>query len=567
MYEVSSSDGGETWRASERYKNIASVGLDQEGNEIIGAKTLFVDGEKADNSGDGLTWLTAKKDVQAAIDIATIGDAVFVKGKLGGLKYLPTTERVPGTPRSKSFIMKSGVHLYGGFKGIETTLYEREMVSYLQIMRLPTGTYNMYIDLPKYRSILSGEIAGDSVKETVTAGSEFTNASITGNSYVVVWGDVAGNTAFNGFDVIGAFNDQLYYGGGIYGSQGLKVSNCEVYNNRRYNNINQVYGGVGIYNATVNNTIIRNNDSGKSAMYVSGGTGCLACTISNSIIHSHVVRGYYSAGGQGTVSGGSILNSACFNNIAPDTASLGINSSGIYGATAINSVSYNNTSTSVYGAGFHACTATNCSAYNNSKAASSTVGSGFVSSTCINCTAYNNTAPLGAGFHNCSTCVNCAAYNNTATGNGGGFLSCTCINCVSVRNKAATGGGSFNSILRNTVVYGNKNSVGNKSNVYNDNSSEETYSAFEDEIRPGTGNISLSVNNTGDANSPYFQSLSTESGVVDELYVSNPNISTDSVLKNSGLDSLNTHSYGGLYDLVANPRKVNTIDIGAYEIQ
>jgi hypothetical protein len=106
-----------------------------------------------------------------------------------------------------------------------------------------------------------------------------------------------------------------------------------------------------------------------------------------------------------------------------------------------------------------------------------------------------------------------------------------------------------------------------KSNVINTNSSQETYSAFEDEVRAGEGNISLSPNNNGDPTSPRFKTLSVDAGVVDELYISNLDIHDDSYLKDLGLDSLNTHTYGGLYDIKGNNRKVGTIDIGAYEIQ
>ena len=447
LYEVSSSDGGDTWRASLRYKNIATVGIDQEGNEIIGAKTLFVDGEMADNSGDGLTWLTAKKDVQAAIDIANSGDAVFVKGKLDGLKYLPTTERTPGTARSKSFIMKLGVNVYGGFKGIESTLYEREMVSYLQVMKLPTGTFNMYVDIPKYRSILSGEIAGDSIiNPLATFGNQFTTASIANNSYIVVRG-VTGTTV-NGFEIIGG------------------------------------------------NANVAGNNTG------------------------------------GGISGGIATNCAIYNNSATNT-----------------------------GGGVLGVTATNCAIYNNS----AINGGGVWGGTATNCAIYNNSATYGGGV-NSGTATNCAIYNNSAT-SGGGVNSGTATNCSVVRNKATTGAGTYNSILKNTVVYGNKTGALVKSNVYNNNASAETYSAFEDEVRTGTGNISLSVNNSGDATSPCFQSLSNDVGVVDEIYVSNLKILNDSYLIDKGLDSYLTTGYGALYDLSSLERKVDTIDIGAYENQ
>ena len=535
LYEVSSSDGGDTWRASLRYKNIATVGIDQEGNEIVGAKLLFVDGEKADNSGDGLTWLTAKKDVQAAIDIANTGDAVFVKGKLDRLKYLPTTERTPGTARTKSFIMKSGVNVYGGFMGIESTLYEREMVSYLQVMKLPTGTFNMYVDIPKYRSILSGEIAGDSIiNPSATVGNKFTTASIANNSYNVVIGSA--NATLNGFEIIGgnANSSAPYNNGG--GVSGGTATNCAIYNN------NATAGG-GVYNSTAINCAIYNNNATNGGG-VSGGTAT-NCAIYNN-----------NATAGGGVSGGTSTNCAIYNN---NSSSFG---GGVNTCTATNCAIYNNNSTN--GGGVSGGTSTNCAIYNNN----STNGGGVSGSTSTNCAIYNNNATNGGGVYN-STAINCAIYNNNVNSYGGGVSGGTVINCSIVRNKATNlGGGTYDvTTMTNTVVYGNKLASLIKSNVYTTSAKTETYCAFEDEVRTGTGNVSLSINNEGDATSPCFQSLSTDVGVVDKLYISNSKIGNSSYLIDIGNNSVNTSGYGGLYDLSGNSRRVDGIDIGAYENQ
>ena len=540
LYEVSTSDSGATWRAILRYKNIATVGIDTEGNEIIGAKIIYVDGEKADNSGNGLTWLTAKKDIQEAINMANTGDAVFVKGKIGGLKYLPTFERVVGQPRTKSFVMRSGVNVYGGFKGIEKTLYEREMVSYLQVMKLPTGTRDMYVDIPKYASILSGEIAGNSeLKPILGIGNNFTATSIANNSYNVVVGTT--NANLNGFEVIGGnANGTAPYniGGGVRGGTS---TNCAIYNNTANSS------GGGVYQGTSTNCAIYNNTANSS-----GGGGVSSGSSTNCAIYNNTAN---SSGG-GVSGGASTTNCAIYNNSATTTG--GGVSSGSYTNCAI----YNNTANSSGGGVSGGASTTNCAIYNNS----ATTGGGVYNATSTNCAIYNNSATTGGGVSN-ATSTNCAIYNNSAT-TGGGVSSGTLINCSVVRNRCNTSaGGTNNSILRNTVVYGNQLSSGVKSNVVNTNSSVETYSAFEDEVRAGDGNISLSLNNTGDANSPYFESLSTEVGVVDEIYVSNPRIDNDSFMIDKGLDSLNATGYGAEYDLAGLPRKKDTIDIGAYENQ
>ena len=116
-------------------------------------------------------------------------------------------------------------------------------------------------------------------------------------------------------------------------------------------------------------------------------------------------------------------------------------------------------------------------------------------------------------------------------------------------------------------MYGNKLASLVKSNVYVTSAKTETYCAFEDEVRVGTGNISLSVNNEGDANSPCFASLSTDVGKVDETLVSNAKILNGSFLIDKGNNADNATGYGSTYDLAGLERKKDTIDIGAYENQ
>lgn len=547
LYEVSSSDGGDTWRASLRYKNIATVGIDKEGNEIIGTKLLFVDGEKADNSGDGLTWLTAKKDIQAAIDIANTGDAVFVKGKIGGLKYLPTTERTPGTARSKSFIMKAGVNVYGGFKGIESTLYEREMVSYLQVIKLPTGTFNMYVDIPKYISILSGEIAGDSIIDpNVSVGNRFTTASIANNSYQVVIGQ--NNTTLNGFEIYGGNANVSGYvnGAAVYGGV---VVNCNIHDNIATSSSSPTSAGVALYGVTANSIIITHNSTLALADAQAGAIG--SSTVFKAIISNNGSSGSGSTiRGSGFAVCNSTLNYCALLNNRKVSGTSG--SGAVYQCNSVNCYfAYNTAPSATSSSCINGGTATNCTMEYNS------VGSAVAySSTINNCVIQNNDSK---GIDISTIAVNTIIQNN----NNIGADSSTLINCTVVKNRQGTN----NSIIRNTVIYHNRSTLNQKANVVNTIAAEETYSAFEDEIRAGTGNISLSVNNEGDATSPYFQSLSTDAGVVDEIYVSNPKIGNSSFLIDKGLDSLNASGYGALYDLSGLERKVDTIDIGAYENQ
>ena len=86
--------------------------------------TFYVS-KNGDNS-NGLTWGTAFNEVQTAINAASNGDQVWVaKGK-----YLPTDYNPQGTGtavlnRTKTFIIKNGIDVYGGFAGNETALDQR----------------------------------------------------------------------------------------------------------------------------------------------------------------------------------------------------------------------------------------------------------------------------------------------------------------------------------------------------------------------------------------------------------------------------------------------------------
>ena len=103
------------------------------------ATTYYADAAKADNSGDGLTWATAKKDVQNAIDLAVNGDQVWVKAGI----YKPSAcTTCNTTDREVSFVMKNGVAIYGGFTGIETMLSERSWVTNVTTLSGDIGTSN-----------------------------------------------------------------------------------------------------------------------------------------------------------------------------------------------------------------------------------------------------------------------------------------------------------------------------------------------------------------------------------------------------------------------------------------
>jgi hypothetical protein len=80
--------------------------------------TYRVDAGVVGGLQNGSTWADAFSDLQAALAAAQHGDEIWVAQGT----YLPT----PGTDRFRSFDLKSGVRLLGGFAGMEDSAEQRD---------------------------------------------------------------------------------------------------------------------------------------------------------------------------------------------------------------------------------------------------------------------------------------------------------------------------------------------------------------------------------------------------------------------------------------------------------
>jgi predicted outer membrane repeat protein len=111
--------------------------------------------------GNGTSWANAFGDLQDALKKANAGDQIWVAEGL----YYPTTSK----DRSISFQINDGVALYGGFKGIEKVLSQRDPI------QNPT--------------ILSGNIGSDEAED---------------NTYNVVYTkNVSAKTIVDGLTIVG----------------------------------------------------------------------------------------------------------------------------------------------------------------------------------------------------------------------------------------------------------------------------------------------------------------------------------------------------------------------------
>jgi hypothetical protein len=248
------------------------------------AKTIYY--VTQEGTGDGASWNNASDNIQDMIDKASVGDEIWVA--VG--TYFPTRQTDAADARSKTFLLKNGVHLYGGFAGTETSITQREKEnSWAWMFSNPT--------------FLSGDIDGvqDSWTKTGNSDSWLWNFSgLDGNCYYVVTcpAEIVDETVLDGFVVrraSGKKRDLTKIGAGIYNTGKMLVKNCEV----------DLNNGRGIYNVggTITDCYIRNNIAAGSGIYNSGGTvkNCLIMENVNYYEVNYTVAlggGIYNNGGE-----------------------------------------------------------------------------------------------------------------------------------------------------------------------------------------------------------------------------------------------------------------------------
>ena len=222
---------------------------------IARAREWYV--SKTGSNADGQSWATAFNHPQSAIDAAFAdgGGEVWVKADT----YTPTGDG----DRTKSFAMKVGVDIYGGFAGTESLRAQRNLVTNV--------------------TILSGDLNGD---DDPTKALDDPLRNNSENSYHVVAG--ASDATLDGLTVTGgnanAGSGTRSLGGGMYcsGVVDLTVMNCALTGNRA------VVRGGGIYIWGLNSRIASCTFTGNKAerggaVYTSmqsssGGSAITNCT-------------------------------------------------------------------------------------------------------------------------------------------------------------------------------------------------------------------------------------------------------------------------------------------------
>ena len=224
----------------------------------LNAKTIYY--VKVNRIGNGTSWANAAGNIQEMIDKAVAGDEVWVAAGT----YYPTA----GESISKSFNLKKGVNLYGGFAGNETGVTNRTKSDKDSNGKTEAWEFTN-------ETILSGKISNnENCLAVVTLSGSYENYPIF-DGFTVMNGVrgiiVEGNSTVNNCIICDNGNNEggnsdEWSGCGIE-NKGAIVSNSKITNNKayfrtpyRYYASNYSIQGGGIYNSgTVINCIITNN--------------------------------------------------------------------------------------------------------------------------------------------------------------------------------------------------------------------------------------------------------------------------------------------------------------------
>lgn len=377
---------------------------------------------------DGSSWENASSDIQAMINSASADTQIWVAaGIYKPIRPANNLGVIDFNNRDNAFVMKDNVSLYGGFKGNETTIDQRDVVAN------PT--------------VLSGDFNEDDI---ITGnGKTLTISNFTENAHHVIIN--------RGILTIDAF---IIRGGSATGGSSIQVGTSS---------INRDFGG-GIYNIngilTLNNVTFTGNSATNrgAGIYTTNGS----ININNSLIKNSLNLMLYGGGIYQQTGNITMSNCEVLGNKAQNTSGGGIY---FYGGTVNiknSNFSYNFANGS--GGGIHnylgALYLTNSLIGNNS---SNGAGGGIISqpfvntvSKITNCTISNNTSSFGAGVTGKSDFINSIVWSNHSDyeeSNGTDFQPTVMYHSlIEGRSTSGDGGGNIDASNPSLVVFVNSQS-------------------------------------------------------------------------------------------------------------
>ena len=350
------------------------------------------------NPATATNWASSTADLRGAINASTSGDQVWVAAGV-----YTTVVGLTFPNRNRSFALKNGVAIYGGFVGNETNLSQRPAIN--PVAGLPSST------------TLSGEI-GD---PTSTADNNYHVVSTTGltssavlDGFVITAGEANGTTSYS-------------IGGGMY-----NINSSPHLNNLTFALNRSSYDGAGMYNTggspTLGSILFINN--------YGGGFGGGMCSINgtprltNVLFQSNIAT---NGGGMHNDGSSSILTNVAFlGNFARD---FGGAMSGVASMPQLTNVTFRNNSTrfgnsggAIYNAYGDGPVLTNCVLF-GSGGGDSIKGGGTVATNSL----FDNTVTgYGSSATNLTTGVSPFAATN-------GVALAACSPAINAGNNSAPG--------------------------------------------------------------------------------------------------------------------------------
>lgn len=286
--------------------------------------------------GNGSSWSNAMT-LADALNAAQAGDQIWVQG----------SDSVENANQlyEGSFTLKSGVQLYGGFAGTETSVNDRETLG---------KPYQM-----KYRSVLSGDINRNDNSDNTNIIFP-ANTTRQDNATHVLSVDMnpalsnnknAYPTVINGFTITGGHADGTSEkGGGIYisgdntGGGNFRIERCFLFNNYATQG-GAVYVDAAVKNVNngeslINQCVVYNNAASERSAVVNEGGGIYLAgeaTVVNSSVFNN------ENGGLRISSGSNVVNSTVARNTGAGVDMTATSS----GTNVYNSIIWGNTFLSV----------------------------------------------------------------------------------------------------------------------------------------------------------------------------------------------------------------------------
>ncbi|MFZ4621848.1 MAG: T9SS type A sorting domain-containing protein [Bacteroidota bacterium] len=261
------------------------------GNEILYVKT------GASGSNNGSNWANAYTDLQSALTALSGGGKIWIASGT----YKPGA----GSPtRSSTFSLPSGITIYGGFAGTESSVADRDIASNVTILSGDIGTADVTTD-NVYHVVTSS--SGDATLDgvTITAGRA-NGGGANDNGGAVNF--TAGTLTIKNSKVTNNYCG--FSGGAIYvdaNATALNLTNCLFASNTSNNYAGAI--GLNAGGTFTNCTFSGNTAFTGGALYVGAAT-----TINNSILWGNTATSAFQVENGSTLN----LNYSCYSNSPGD---------------------------------------------------------------------------------------------------------------------------------------------------------------------------------------------------------------------------------------------------------